>query len=217
MKREKEEKKEKRELSVLEIVLLILLLCIIVISIIVGTVIYLQGHGLIPKHPITDTETVTTDVSGNDISQNAKDQPQAGSEASDTDVSTDYKIADAEEGDTLTFNQELSAEEYNTFTGYGAVWVSKDQPTVPFVNDATNTSYAKYSIYDGDKLLYETDLIAPGKHLDWDAYKDLKAAGTYKLTQKCQFFSPVIKDGKRTGFIEDGVAISNPEFVITVK
>ena len=48
----------------MEIVLLILLLSIIVISIIVGTVIYLQGHELIPKRPTTDTETVTTNVSG---------------------------------------------------------------------------------------------------------------------------------------------------------
>lgn len=48
----------------MEIVLLILLLCIIVISIIVWTVIYLQGHGLLPKRPTIDTETITTDVSG---------------------------------------------------------------------------------------------------------------------------------------------------------
>lgn len=65
--------------------------------------------------------------------------------------------------------------------------------------------------------MYETDLIEPGKHIDWDAYNALKKSGTYKLTQKCQFFTPVIKDGKRSGFTEDGVAISNPEFVITVK
>lgn len=220
MKREKAEKKEKRELSVLEIVLLILLLCIIVISIIVGTVIYLQGHDLLPNK----NNTNSTNVSGNDYQITKTDTSLAGEETEtfsstkdkDTQIISDYKVAEAKDGDALKFNQE-SSEEYNTFIGYGAVWVSKDQPTVPFVNDNTNTSYAKYSIYNGDNLIYETDLIAPGKHLDWDAYTVLKEKGTYTLIEKCQFFSPVMENGKQIGFTEDGVAISNPEFVITVK
>lgn len=203
-----EKNDKKREKSVLEITIIILLLCLLFVFVVSGGALFLKEKGIIgtPKD-----KNKTEDIIPTVIPENI---PAA-------DVSSekieDYKIADAADGDDLNFNTGYSSEEYNTFTGYGAVWVSKDQPTVPFVNDASNTSYAKYSIYDGDKLIYETDLIAPGKHLDWDAYKDLKAAGTYKLTQKCQFFSPVIKDGKRTGFIEDGVAISNPEFVITVK
>lgn len=121
MKREKETKKKKRELTVLEIVILLLLLSMLVIGIIVGTALYLQGHGLLPWQTPADTETICDDISGNDIIQKVEDQSLAGKKDSDIEVSTDYKIADAEDGDTLNFNQELSAEEYNTFTGYGAV------------------------------------------------------------------------------------------------
>ena len=192
---------EDDEQSWLDILKIIGIITLLILSLSSCSVMYLQSCGIIPDifKPI-----------------GLEDKSRA-----DPSVLEPYyeveKVEDAEVGDNLVFNEELISDDYNTFIGYGEVWVSKEQPTVPFVNDSTNTSYAKYRVYSGNELLYETELIAPGSHIDWDAYEALQQTGKYNLIQKCQFYSPIYKDSQIYDFTLDGVSISNDNFTITVR
>lgn len=66
--------------------------------------------------------------------------------------------------------------------GYDTQIVDEEHPYVQLKNVEDNTVYLKYSVYNKNKeLLYESQLIAPGKVCDrWDAYKALKK-GTHNI------------------------------------
>lgn len=129
-----------------------------------------------------------------------------------------WQIAEGIKGDEIKLNHESSSSGSNVFNGYSEAWVSETYQTLPLVNSEKNTTYAKYMIFDGDTLVYETDLIAPNTHIEWNAYESLNDIGIYTLTQTCKFYEPQYDEGGNIiGFTECGVGITNPSFVIEKK
>ena len=127
-------------------------------------------------------------------------------------------IADSKAGSEIKLNTESGSTGSNEFTGYSEAWVNEENQTLPFVNAATNTAYAKYLIYDGDVLIHETDLIAPDSYVDWNAFTCLETKGFHRLKQSCVFYEPTYRDdGSIEGFVKCSVAVTNPSFEVEVR
>lgn len=71
--------------------------------------------------------------------------------------------------------------EYTEIPGYANLYVSQDKQGINLHNPPQNTVYFKYSIYEKDKLLFESDLISPDKMVQWKAYEQL-SQGEHNLT-----------------------------------
>lgn len=76
----------------------------------------------------------------------------------------------------LEVRQEEQVEmEYIEIAGYMDLLVYEGHQEINLINLEGNTVYQTYTIYEGDKKIYETDLIPPGKAVKWNAYESLDA------------------------------------------
>lgn len=113
---------------------------------------------------------------------------------------------------------EKTGDNYNKFVGYSNVTVNKSHPTLELKNDKFNQSYAKYIIYNNGIKIYETDLIAPGKLVNWNVIDTLKEKGTYKLTQSCSFYDVTFdNNGNVVSQTKNGTDINNSSLEITIE
>ena len=70
--------------------------------------------------------------------------------------------------------QEKGDQAMIDFAGYDSIEVSADNPYVLLQNPESNDVYFSYVVYDeGGKEIMKTDLIPPGKALQWAAANDL--------------------------------------------
>lgn len=126
-------------------------------------------------------------------------------------------IGDNPDGDDIILPGITKDTEMNTYRGFNSAKVSQKQTSVPLVNAEENTSYAEYIIYKDGKEIYKSDLVVPGTHAEWNAYKSLKTEGEHKLTLVVNFYEPVVNEKEEiTGFIPCDVSIQNDQFMITV-
>ncbi|MCI5500651.1 MAG: hypothetical protein MR409_01840 [Lachnospiraceae bacterium] len=88
----------------------------------------------------------------------------------------DGNIYDGERG----YKKEAS-EENVLIPGYGNLIFTSKYPKVKLINDETNTVYLKYTIYNGNDIVYETNAIKPGNMVEANLYEKLDP-GSYELT-----------------------------------
>ena len=120
--------------------------------------------------------------------------------------------------DNTSTSDEKNGNNYNKFIGYSSVIVNSSYPTLDLKNDTFNKSYAKYTIYNKGIKIYETDLIAPGKLVEWNIVKTLKEKGTYNLTQSCSFYDVTFDDnGNITSQVKNGTDVNNTSLEITIE
>lgn len=136
-------------------------------------------------------------------------------------TSSTLKLDDnaVDSGSLTQGNTTITSSNYNKFNGYGHVVITSSQPNLELKNDKFNESYAKYIIYSGDTKIYETDLIAPGKSVNWNVLDTLKEKGTYKLKQACSFYdiSFSSEDGSIISQIKSGTDVNNDALEITIE
>lgn len=92
-------------------------------------------------------------------------------------------VADGEDYDGNINNGELDKEDdarYIEIPGYTGIYVSPES-YVDLVNPESNHVYFKYTVTEGEKTLYESDYIAPGKKIAWKASDYIKGAGQHDL------------------------------------
>lgn len=100
-----------------------------------------------------------------------------------TPTPTLLPVADADDWDGEWEKGETSTPEQETIEipGYANLYANNEKPTINLINPDGNTVYFKYTIYNGNELIYETDLIEPNKMIPWNAFETL-AKGDYELT-----------------------------------
>lgn len=79
-------------------------------------------------------------------------------------------------GDKVQFDDERIE-----IPGYHELYVTASEPIIGLGNPEVNTVYFKYEIKEGDRVVYETDYIEPGKQVRWNAYETL-SAGDHNLS-----------------------------------
>lgn len=72
--------------------------------------------------------------------------------------------------------------------GYADLILTATQPSIHLINPGGNDVYFKYTIKQSDTVLYETDLIEPGKMMEWNLRK-LLGKGDYVLTFEISTFN----------------------------
>ena len=75
---------------------------------------------------------------------------------------------------------EAAETKYIEIPGYTTVYVAPESK-IDLVNPDGNGVYFKYTISEGDDILYNTDYIKPGEKVEWDASKDVIGAGEHNL------------------------------------
>lgn len=65
--------------------------------------------------------------------------------------------------------------------GYADLFVSTENPEIQLINPEGNTVYFVYSIYEEDKLIYETKAIEPNKMVSVNL-KEILSTGEHKLS-----------------------------------
>ena len=72
-------------------------------------------------------------------------------------------------------------ESYFELQGYGKLEIDKDNPYLNLINPKDNDVYLTYEILYGDNALYTTELIEPGKMIQFEILSCLDA-GEHTLT-----------------------------------
>ncbi|MBO5388095.1 MAG: hypothetical protein J6A59_08150 [Lachnospiraceae bacterium] len=82
-------------------------------------------------------------------------------------------------------------DKFTTIAGYTTVFVDEENPYIKLVNSEKNDVYFKYIIRDtkSNELIFESDLIEPGKQYKWAAKDSLTKEGTYETTWLIQTFN----------------------------
>lgn len=94
-------------------------------------------------------------------------------------------LAVSQNQDDINIPQRTKNTEYTEYNGFGKITVDADYPNVYLTNPEANTVYMQFDVYEGDKLLYESGLIEPGKMENLDVYSMLDAGDhtlTYSIT-----------------------------------
>lgn len=90
---------------------------------------------------------------------------------------------------------------------------------VPFVNKETNTAYAQFTVYSKDgEQIYQSPLIKPGAHEEWDAYTYYNGlSGEYLHDLKVVFYNPVLNElGEIIDFEASMFSATTPDFSVTI-
>ena len=94
---------------------------------------------------------------------------------------------EVEEGDDWDGNMPQNGEttqtdqESITIPGYANLFVSEDQPNIYLINPDENSVYLKYTIKEGDEVVYETKAIENGKQVAVNM-NELLSKGEHNLT-----------------------------------
>lgn len=101
--------------------------------------------------------------------------------ANTEDISNDYN------GDKLS---KPKNDKMTTIAGYTTVFADDENPYIKLVNSEKNNVYFKYIIRNtkSKELIFESDLIEPGKQYKWAAKENLTKEGTYETTWSIQTF-----------------------------
>ena len=78
--------------------------------------------------------------------------------------------------------------------GYSNLLVTKDDPYIELINIDGDPVYLKYTISEGDTVLYESDYIKPNGAIQWDASG--LSVGTHNTTFQ---IDSVLIDGQTSG------------------
>lgn len=74
-----------------------------------------------------------------------------------------------------------SEQEYFELQGFGQLEINETNRNINLINPKGNKVYLSYKVLDGDNVLYETELIEPGKMIQFDIYSCLNA-GEHTIT-----------------------------------
>lgn len=108
---------------------------------------------------------------------------------------------------------------YNTYWGYQSITIDKDMK-VPFINKDSNTAYAQFTLTDkAGNIIYESELIQPGTHAEWNAYDYYNGeSGEYLHDLKVVFYNPIYdEDGEIIDFKASMFAANTPDFGVTIQ
>lgn len=83
--------------------------------------------------------------------------------------------------------QETTSESIE-IPGYADLILTPTQSSIHLINPGGNDVYFKYTIKQSETVLYETDLIEPGKMLQWNG-RDFLATGNHLLTFEISTFN----------------------------
>lgn len=106
--------------------------------------------------------------------------------SSDSDVMpvpVEIKVADGTPFDGTIDNGKDSIENeirFIEFPAFTTIYVQQGT-TIDLVNPETNHVYFKYTIFENDTVLYESDYVAPGQKYAWDATKYITGAGEHSV------------------------------------
>lgn len=201
--------KKDKDKNIIQNIIIIILLLIIVILL-------FSRCGVIDKlHPNPPKKNNTE----SNISKNDNTTVNSGYDNSNNDLIPIDKNATEDGNNNIASSEaDKTGSNYNKFIGYSNVVVNKSYPTLELKNDKFNQSYAKYIIYNNGIKIYETDLIAPGKLVNWNVIDTLKEKGTYKLTQSCSFYDVAFdNDGNIVSQTKNGTDINNSSLEITIE
>ena len=129
----------------------------------------------------------------------------------------DWEIGE-KNGTNISLNKE-SETSYNTYWGYQNITITEGM-TVPFVNKEENSSYAQFILTNkiGYKI-YESKLIPPGSHDEWDAYSFYNGIdGEYIHDLTVYFYNPVLdKNNEIVDFEVSMFAATTPDFIVNIE
>ena len=205
MKSKKDKNKNK---NIIQNIIIIILLLIIIMLL-------LSRCGAIDK--FHDSPQIKNNTESN-VSNNDNDTVNSGYDNSNNDLIPIDKNATEDGNNIASSEADKTGDNYNKFIGYSNVIVNKSYPTLELKNDKFNQSYAKYIIYNNGIKIYETNLIAPGKLVNWNVIDTLKEKGTYKLTQSCSFYDVTFdNNGNVISQTKNGTDINNSSLEITIE
>ena len=72
-------------------------------------------------------------------------------------------------------------ESYFELQGFGQLTIDINNPYVNLINPEGNDVYLTFDVLYGDNVLFQTELIEPGKMIQFDVYRSLDA-GEHTLT-----------------------------------
>ena len=72
-------------------------------------------------------------------------------------------------------------QSYFELQGFGQLEISISNPFINLINPKGNEVYLSYKVLDGETVLYTTELIEPGKMIQFDIYRCLDA-GEHTIT-----------------------------------
>ena len=125
-------------------------------------------------------------------------------------------IADAKDGDDIVLNTPKAEVVKNTYDGYSDAYVFEEAKKLPFVNSEKNVNWVNYVIYDkNNTILYESGLIKPGCHAEWNAYDFFNGVpGVYSMSILVTFYEETTETP--SGFAPCGTTFYNPKFTVYV-
>lgn len=89
-----------------------------------------------------------------------------------------FSVADGEDWNgelPERFQGETDYQESIEIAGYTNLLVTDEHKQIDLINTDRNTVYQRYKVYLDSKELFDSQLIAPGKMVVWNAYEDLEA------------------------------------------
>ena len=73
------------------------------------------------------------------------------------------------------------SQEYFELNGFGKLTIDKTNPYIHLINPSNNDVYLQYTVFNGDNVLYTTELIEPDTMVKFDIFNKLDA-GNHSLT-----------------------------------
>ena len=98
-----------------------------------------------------------------------------------TQVSCDLKVSENQKDIVLPTDKEKQEEAYTELMGFGCLTLDKNDPFIYLINPSENQVFLSFDVLYDDEVLFSSDLIAPGKMEDFDAFSCLNA-GEHTLT-----------------------------------
>jgi hypothetical protein len=99
-----------------------------------------------------------------------------------------------------------------------AAYIDAEHPTIPLANPAVNTTYAKFLVYNASgQTLYESDLIPPDSHEEYNIYQLYNRPGEYQIGMLVTYYTPVYDGDSLIGFTPCSVKLNNDNITLTVQ
>lgn len=90
-------------------------------------------------------------------------------------------VSDTQSEIDLNHNHHKNEEAYTELMGFGCLDIDESYPFIYLINPDSNEVYLSFDVYENDNLLYNSNLIEPGKMEGFNVFESLDA-GKHSLT-----------------------------------
>ncbi|MBR4470892.1 MAG: hypothetical protein IKS54_06250 [Erysipelotrichaceae bacterium] len=99
----------------------------------------------------------------------------------DQSIPCEMKVSENQKDIVLPTDKKNDEEEYTELMGFGRLDLSENEPFIYLINPSDNQVYLSFDVIYNGEILYQSDLIAPGKMEEFNVCSCLNA-GEHTLT-----------------------------------